>query len=54
MLGKLMKHELRATSRTMLPLLLLTLLPEVLPVQLKSCILLPFSFLSFTLDFRLL
>ena len=29
MLGKLMKHELRATSRTMLPLLLLTLLLSV-------------------------
>lgn len=29
MLGKLMKHELRATSRTMLPLLLLTLLLSI-------------------------
>ncbi len=29
MLGKLMKYELRATSRTMLPLLLLTLLLSV-------------------------
>ena len=29
MLGKLMKHELRATSRTMVPLLLLTLLLSV-------------------------
>lgn len=29
MLGKLMKYELRATSRTMLPLFLLTLLLSV-------------------------